>query len=130
MLTMCLAVKFKTKLRGLVSRGLELIKAKKTIVRWCGRHRQDTNDPCDVPDNLGNVKQITGNQAIWDIPDNLGNVKQIAGGWAHSMALLADGTVRCGGRNREGQCDVPDNLGNVKQIACGSSHSMALVGSN
>ena len=129
---------------GLALRGLELIKTKKTIVRCWGYNRFGQ---CDVPADLGAVKQIAGggyhSMALleggtvrcWgnneygqcDVPADLGKVKQIAGGVRHSMALLADGTVRCWGFNDDGQCDVPSDLGEVKQIAVGFKHSVALI---
>ena len=63
-----------------------------------------------------------------DVPSDLGEVKQIASCYFHSMALLEDGTVRCWGHNDYGQCDVPADFGEVKQIASGPVfYSMALV---
>ena len=91
---------------GLVARGLELIQIKKTKVRCWGHNEYGE---CDVPSNLGQVKQITA----WSY---------------HSMALLEDGTVRCWGHNDYCQCDVPADFGEVKQIASGPVfYSMALV---
>jgi len=62
---------------GLVARGLELIQVKKTKVRCWG---YNLYGQCDVPADLGEVKQV-------------------ACGESHSMALLTDGTVRCWGWN-------------------------------
>ncbi|MFF5206379.1 RCC1 domain-containing protein [Streptosporangium sp. NPDC000396] len=75
----------------------------------------------------------------------LGNVRRIAAGDSHSMALLADGTVRTWGDNGDGQLgdnntpidsSVPVQvvgtggtgvLSGVQRIAGGNNHSLALL---
>jgi len=55
------------------------------------------------------------------------HISTIAAGWAHSMALKNDGTVRVWGSNNHGQRDgIPAGLNNVVSIAAGWGHSMAL----
>jgi hypothetical protein len=44
----------------------------------------------------------------------------------HSIALRSDGTVRCWGRNYEGQCDIPLDLGPCSSIAGGLHNTIAL----
>lgn len=55
----------------------------------------------------------------------LTNVVAISAG-GHSLALLANGTVRAWGNNSAGQCVVPPGLSNVVAIAAGYTHSLAL----
>jgi alpha-tubulin suppressor-like RCC1 family protein len=81
-----------------------------------------------------------------DLPsvDVGGVVKQIAAGGSHTCALLANGTVRCWGRNANGQLGTgntaavgdnerpstvnPVNVGRaVTQIAAGTNHTCALL---
>ena len=66
-----------------------------------------------------------------DVPEDLGEVKQIAAGGSHSMALLADGTVRFSGLTEAGdgpKGDLPTFLGHeVKQIAADANCVMALL---
>jgi alpha-tubulin suppressor-like RCC1 family protein len=132
---------------GLVARGLELLQVKKTKVVCWG----DTSyGQCDVPSDLGDVKDISayswysmalledGTVQCWGQFDSTqfsvkenpftvllkhGAVQQITAGWDHFIALLADGTVRCWGNND----DVSSDLGKVKQIALGEEHFMALL---
>jgi alpha-tubulin suppressor-like RCC1 family protein len=61
-----------------------------------------------------------------DIPQGLTNVVAIAEGASHTLALLADGTVRVWGKNYRGQLDVPPGLADVVAIAAGLYHSVAL----
>lgn len=69
-----------------------------------------------------------------DIPPNLTNIAALAAGYAHSMALRADGTVVAWGAGTNntassphfGQVQVPADLTNVAAIACGGYHSLAL----
>lgn len=69
-----------------------------------------------------------------------GVVTQVVTGWYHTCALLASGTVRCWGRNNDGQlgyADTADHLappdvdvnvgGTVTQIAAGYAHTCALL---
>jgi alpha-tubulin suppressor-like RCC1 family protein len=59
----------------------------------------------------------------------LTNVVAVGGGSRHSVALLADGTVRVWGTNNSsGQLDVPTSLTNAVAIAIGTSHNLALRG--
>lgn len=60
-------------------------------------------------------------------PSDLGVVVQIAAGDYHSVALRADGTVRCWGDNSFGQCDVPPLLGLIRRIDAGYNGTIALT---
>ena len=56
------------------------------------------------------------------------NTHTIVCGHFHSIALLANGTIRCWGDNRANQCDaLHSTLTNVIQVACGAYHSVALL---
>jgi hypothetical protein len=48
-------------------------------------------------------------------------------GTGHMVALRADGTVRCWGRNDVNQCDVPPDFVNVVDIDAGGGHSVAIL---
>ena len=50
----------------------------------------------------------------------------IAAGFAHSLAIKADGTVVAWGSNSDDQTSVPVNLSGVIQVAAGFYHSLAL----
>ncbi|MFM2165593.1 MAG: Cellulosome-anchoring protein precursor, partial [Planctomycetota bacterium] len=59
--------------------------------------------------------------------DNLdGNIVKVAAGYAHTVALKADGTIACWGYNDYGQCNVPAGLGSVQSVAAGGEHTLAL----
>jgi alpha-tubulin suppressor-like RCC1 family protein len=60
------------------------------------------------------------------VPAGLGEISQVAGGWAHSLALKANGTVAAWGWNAKGQCTVPPGLTGVVAIDAGYEHSLAL----
>jgi uncharacterized delta-60 repeat protein len=55
-------------------------------------------------------------------------VVAVAAGWAHTVALKADGTVVAWGYNYYGQTNVPAGLGGVGDIAAGGLHTVALKG--
>lgn len=78
-----------------------------------------TNVVCWGAKNL--PEQLNG-AGECDVPANLGQVKQISSGTQHVAALLDDGTVRCWGDNRYRQCDAPNNRFPcaVKQVSAGS----------
>ena len=61
-----------------------------------------------------------------NIPPGLTNVIYVCGGGDHSLALLADGTVRAWGDNTYHQNDIPEDATNVVAIADGETHSLAL----
>ena len=50
----------------------------------------------------------------------------IAGREDHTMAIQTDGTVRCWGDDKYGQCYVPADLGACTGISAGGHHSVAL----
>ncbi len=60
------------------------------------------------------------------VPAGLGEISQVAGGWAHSLALKADGAVAAWGWNAKGQSTVPTGLTGVVAIDAGYEHSLAL----
>jgi alpha-tubulin suppressor-like RCC1 family protein len=60
------------------------------------------------------------------VPANVSNVVAIAGGGWHSLALLANGTIRGWGRDNHGQADAV-GITNAVAIAAGASHSLALL---
>jgi len=61
-------------------------------------------------------------------PIGLGNVVAIAAGYAHSLALTAEGRVVAWGyngyRDRGIATDVPSGLSNVVAIAAGGMHTL------
>jgi hypothetical protein len=62
------------------------------------------------------------------VPRDLGRCASIAAGDLHTVALLADGTVRAWGDNQEGQIDVPRDLRGCSSVAAGYFVSLATVG--
>ena len=53
-------------------------------------------------------------------------VVQVSAGGAHSLAILADGTIRAWGYDGNGQCTVPDFGGiEVVEVSAGEYHSLA-----
>ena len=84
-------------------------------------------------DQAGNTSEAA--TSSWDI-----DLRQVAVGDLHSCALLTGGSVKCWGRNSEGQLgagsSTPDSnapvavagLTSATQIAGGGSHSCALLG--
>ena len=110
-------------------------------------YMSDSNEygQCDIPKDLGKVKQIAagdcssmallvdGTVRTWghnmvQVPDNLMGVKQIATKGSGTIALLEDGTVRCWGIPILTKIlDVPVNLDRVEQVAVGEEFAMALV---
>lgn len=63
------------------------------------------------------------------VPADLGPVLKVAAGWAHSLALLADGTVRGWGDNLFQQRNPPAGLSNVVDIAASRFWSFAVTAS-
>jgi hypothetical protein len=61
-----------------------------------------------------------------DVPPQLTNAVAVAAGWAHSLALRADGTVVAWGGNNFGQTNVPESLRGVVAIVAGSWCSIAV----
>ena len=61
------------------------------------------------------------------VPANLGPVTAVSGGYAHTVVLRADGTVRCWGAQDfdGGQCSPPAGLANVVQVDAGGIHTVA-----
>lgn len=60
-------------------------------------------------------------------PADLTGVVKLDAGHSHSMALLADGSVRVWGRANEGQLQVPEFPQAVKSIAAGVHHCLAVL---
>jgi hypothetical protein len=58
----------------------------------------------------------------------LTNVAAVAGGFAHSLALQADGIVAAWGNGSAGQTNVPAGLTNAVAVSGGFAHSLALRG--
>jgi alpha-tubulin suppressor-like RCC1 family protein len=84
------------------------------------------------------IDTSTASSSVPVAVSGLSNVRGVAAGSRHSLALLADGTVRAWGRNAAGQ--LGDNtttdsstpvavsgLSNVRGVAAGSNHSLALL---
>ena len=94
-----------------------------TVVAW-GR---------DVEGQLGNGA-VVGNQIVPVVVTGLADVTAIACGWQHSLARLADGTVRAWGRNDVGQLGtlagvnqpfaVNPGSTQVKAVSAGENHSV------
>ncbi|MEX2236408.1 MAG: RCC1 repeat-containing protein [Dehalococcoidia bacterium] len=96
----------------------------------------------DSTGQLGNG--LDGDQNVPDQVDGLGNVVALSAGGSHSLALLADGTLRAWGADGSGQLgdggtntDQPTPVAvsgfalpsdpDVVGIAAGNSHSLALL---
>ena len=62
------------------------------------------------------------------VPGGLANVVAVSGGYAHSLALRADGVVIAWGDNLYGQSAVNPSLTGVAAVAAGGYHSLALLG--
>jgi len=91
-----------------------------------------------IPSDLRGVLSISARHAITDggtvrsltgqgVPSDLQGVVEVADGWLHSIALLADGSIRCWGDDSFGQCAVPPDLGPVLAVAGGRFSSAALL---
>jgi alpha-tubulin suppressor-like RCC1 family protein len=91
------------------------------------------------PGQLGNGDADAG---LFSVPlpvNSLAHAVAVVGGYAHSCALLADGTASCWGDNTYGQLGVGtdagatatpaavDGLTNATSLACGYLHTCALV---
>jgi alpha-tubulin suppressor-like RCC1 family protein len=61
-----------------------------------------------------------------EIPPGLSDSVAVAAGFAHSLALKADGTVVAWGDNSYGQTNVPAGLTNVLAVAAGANPCLAL----
>jgi len=61
-----------------------------------------------------------------NVPPDLTNVIAVAAGYAHSLALRADGTVIAWGSSDIGATNVPADLMNVVAVAAGFWHGLAL----
>lgn len=59
-------------------------------------------------------------------PMGLNGVTAISGGYAHGLALRANGSVVAWGWNSYGQCNVPAALGPFAGVAAGEIHSAAV----
>eukprot|EP00756_Hemistasia_phaeocysticola_P052269 Hpha_TRINITY_DN27481_c0_g1::TRINITY_DN27481_c0_g1_i1::g.193936::m.193936 len=53
--------------------------------------------------------------------------RRVACGGHHSVALMPDGSVRCWGRNIEGQCNIPTLPCKVVEVAAGLAHTVCLL---
>lgn len=67
-----------------------------------------------------------GQSYIENVPADVTSVVEVAVGYAHAVALCADGSVTAWGYNYYGQCDVPTGLTNVQAVAAGDDFTMAL----
>jgi alpha-tubulin suppressor-like RCC1 family protein len=61
------------------------------------------------------------------VPPSVTNAVAVAGGDAHSLALLANGSVIAWGDNSEGQTNLPSGVTNAIAIAAGEFHNLALL---
>ena len=63
-----------------------------------------------------------------DVPENLGPVVAVSAGYAHSLALLANGTVVDWGSDTWGdeQDSIANSLTSVIAISAGRDHNLAL----
>ena len=61
------------------------------------------------------------------MPPGLTHVALLAGGGAHTVALLADGSIVAWGSDWNSQCDVPEALPAAVGIAAGSYHTVVLL---
>jgi hypothetical protein len=67
-----------------------------------------------------------GVSSMTNVPPGLTNAVAIAAGDAHSLALMADGSVVAWGNNLFGQTNVPPGLTGVIAIEAGWHHNLAL----
>ncbi|MEM9235970.1 MAG: putative Ig domain-containing protein, partial [Verrucomicrobiota bacterium] len=82
-----------------------------TVVAWAGGN---TYGQTTIPGGLSNVVEVVAGGDTW-FEDA-----------AHTLALLADGTVVGWGNDQEGQATVPVGLTDVVAISAGRDHSLAL----
>ena len=100
----------------------------------------DGNGGC--PDPMGNPYPPPCNHSFTPVqPTGLGAVEQLCAGGSFACGLLSDGTVKCWGRNDDGQIGdgivgtsedryMPTavvGLSNVRSVACGTDHACALL---
>jgi alpha-tubulin suppressor-like RCC1 family protein len=106
------------------------LRAAGTVWTWgSNQHGQIGNGQSGTANNRPTPVQVTG----------LAGVEAVSGGHYHSMALLADGTVRAWGNNAQGQLGdgstasrrtlpvTVSGLTGVTLLAGGRGHSMALL---
>ncbi len=124
-----------------------------TVRCWGNNGSGQLGNGTDFPSQQANPVQVLASGTAGSNPVVLGGVTQIAAGSAHSCALLEDRTVRCWGRNLNGQLgdgtdgalanrnnpvqvlvsgtagSNPVELDTVTQIAAGAggSHTCALL---
>ena len=106
-----------------ISGGFEHVIALKsdgTLVGW----GTDNYATYESGHNLAPLSTITG--VTLSPMSTLTGVTAISTGFAHSMALIWDGTVVMWGNNYLGQSRVPNGLTDVKQIFTGMYYSIAL----
>ena len=60
------------------------------------------------------------------VPSGIGEIVDIAAGCDHTVAQLADGTLRAWGLNGSGAATVPPSLGPVTLFAAGCDHNLAV----
>lgn len=87
----------------------------------------DTGEPAPASATLGTVLAWGDNEfGQTQVPFALGPVTAISAGTWHTLALMADGTVRGWGNNVEGQATTGLS-NNVVALAAGGNHSLALL---
>ena len=77
----------------------------------------------------GQVSAWGDNSSVWysAVPPDLGPVIKVSAGWTHSLALMADGTVRAWGDNSFSQRNPPAGLSNVVDIVASREWSFAVT---
>ena len=102
---------------------IEKVNARNALEIFCGNHHSFyINDKRQVfawgLNNHGQLgighKENTCQPTKIEKFDGL-NVQRLAGGEHHSIALTADGTVYCWGKNDEGQCGKGDTYGEYRK---------------
>jgi alpha-tubulin suppressor-like RCC1 family protein len=84
-------------------------------------------DSCDLATEAIVVRGSATSPLVTDAPIIREPILKTDAFSNHGVVLLADGTIRCWGRNLEGQCYTPVNLPPVTDVAAGSSHTLAVL---
>ncbi len=80
------------------------------------------------PPGIGTVWVLGDTSLEQDrIPNAVVDVRSLSAGAWHTLALLADSSIRGWGANSDKECDPPSGMGSVRVLAAGGHFSLALL---